>query len=381
MPHIIIIGAGLAGLASALSLRRAGHKVRVFEASQLTPGDTEGTVSQIGPKVDNILKRWGVDAAVARPVLIREVFKFGLNGELKSKEDGPKPVRGQLRQLGSKMLIKPVYIQPGWKYYQRSRLHEALLKAATSPEGVGDPVVLVLGTTIDAIDPQAGLVTLQDGQAYHGDAIIGADGWNSVSRRAAPHNGAIVPAPAKVAIHLSVDISAHEQNEIVRRFRLQPERYEIWTGADVELKVYSVDSGSILVDATLPVRSDTDLCAQSLESQLLRKFHSTDSPLGDLLAAAEAKNLQFWFHPNLPVVREWALGRLALIGDAAHPFLPFEPPGTSQSITGADALADALGSDVRVEDVPKYLAAWVSPRKERVKTIQGMERKGWLSAS
>ena len=84
-----------------------------------------------------------------------------------------------------------------------------------------------------------------------------------------------------------------------------------------------------------------------------------------------------------------------LIGDAAHPFLPcksaeenyrahkkslpfsVELPGTSQSLTGADALATTLKLDSQVEEIPDRLAAWVVTRKERVKTIQALERKDW----
>ncbi|KAL4747949.1 hypothetical protein BDW72DRAFT_196232 [Aspergillus terricola var. indicus] len=359
MLHIIIVGAGLAGLASALSLRRAGHKVQVFETSQLTQEDTEGTVAQIGPKVNGILKKWGVDAAVARPVLVREISEFGQDGTLRSTEDGPKP--------------------PGWSYYQRSKLHEALLESATSPTGSGHPVEIISNTGIKAIDPELGVVISQGGQTYHGDAIIGADGWHSIAREALPNKDTTFPAPAKVAVHLSVDASAHEQNQIVQRFRLQPERYEKWLGANAELKLYAVEPQIILINAILSVQSVADLSAEFLKNELLTEFGSANSSLKELLDPAECKNIKFWFHPNLPHVEEWALGRLMLIGDAAHPFLPFEPPGTSQSITGADALADFLSSGVQVDDVSERLAAWAIPRKERVKTIQKMERKDWPS--
>ncbi|KAB8268140.1 hypothetical protein BDV30DRAFT_245969 [Aspergillus minisclerotigenes] len=374
MPQIIIVGAGLAGLASALSLRRAGHKVQVFEASQLGFRDTEGTIAQIGPKVNDILKRWGVDAAVARPVLIKAVSEFDHDGAPGATEEAPKP--------------------PGWCYYQRSRLHEALLNSATAPTGSGHPVEIISGMKISAIDPEAGLVISQEGQAYHGDAIIGADGWHSISRKTLPLNDTTIPAPAKVTIHLNVDISGHEQNQIVQRFRLQPERYEKWCGANIELKLYSVEPGTILVDTVLPVGStsgkssymfgytnlaELDICEEYLKDELLKVFGSANSPLKELLDAAEYRDIQFWFYPNLPHVQEWAFRRLVLIGDAAHPFLPCEPPGTSQSITGADALAEALRSDVEMDHIPEHLAAWVIPRKERVKTIQGMERNDWPS--
>ncbi|KAB8204010.1 hypothetical protein BDV34DRAFT_226753 [Aspergillus parasiticus] len=369
MPHIIIVGGGLAGLASALSLRRAGHTVqyKVFEASQLGFRDTEGTIAQIGPKVNDILTRWGVDAAVSRPVLIKEVSEFGQDGTLRDTYEGPKP--------------------PGWSYYQRTRLHEALLQSATAPTGSGHPVQIISGMKISVIDPDAGLVISQEGQTYHGDAIIGADGWHSISRKALPLNDTTVPAPAKrdSACNLNDMRNGAEQtpnsNYIlssrgpfswIQRFRYRAQSASL----GFKFISFSLEVGCYICGYT---NSDKlDLSEESLKEELLRVFGCADSPLRDLLNAAKYENIQFWFYPILPHVEEWAFRRLVLIGDAAHPFLPFEPPGISQSITGADALAEELRSDVQVDDIPEHLAAWVIPRKERVKTILGMERNDWL---
>lgn len=56
-----------------------------------------------------------------------------------------------------------------------------------------------------------------------------------------------------------------------------------------------------------------------------------------------------------------------------------EPPGTSQSITGAAALDEILTPPFSVEEIQARLEAWEIPRKERVKFIQGLERKVWPS--
>ncbi|RDH27578.1 hypothetical protein BDQ94DRAFT_175494 [Aspergillus welwitschiae] len=359
MLNIAIVGSGIAGLASALSLRRAGHAVQVFEASQLTAGDTDGAVAQIGPKVNKILEKWGVNLEVARPVLIDKIPVFGHDGTLLRTEEAPKPL--------------------GWSYYQRSRLHGALLRSATAPTGAGRPVDILLNTEIKAIDPEAGLVVTQAGQTYHVDIIIGADGWNSIARKAFPHNDTTIPAPAEVTVHLSVYTG--EDNRIVQRFCTQPTHYEKWLGPNIELKLYSIEPRTILIDTALPVQSVTELSEKGLKDALLSEFGSINSPLTELLNAAGLADIKSWFHPNLPRVEEWTLGRAMLIGDAAHPFLPFELPGTSQSITGADALAEGLRSDVQVDDVPERVACWVIPRKERVMTIQEMERKDWPSRS
>lgn len=56
-----------------------------------------------------------------------------------------------------------------------------------------------------------------------------------------------------------------------------------------------------------------------------------------------------------------------------------EPPGTSQSITGAADLDNILRPSFDVDEIQARLDAWEIPRKERVKFIQGVERKAWPS--
>ena len=96
--RVLVIGGGLAGVASALVLRRAGHQVSVsnkgfdgnmidnanqftyqlFEASQLSKEDTVGPNVHLGPKSVDILRGWDIDLETARGVLIREVHHASL---------------------------------------------------------------------------------------------------------------------------------------------------------------------------------------------------------------------------------------------------------------------------------------------------------------
>ncbi|KAJ5734894.1 uncharacterized protein N7483_000019 [Penicillium malachiteum] len=129
MPKILVVGGGIAGLAVALGLRRAGHTVQVFEASELTSEDTDGAVDQIGPKVNDILEKWGVDPLLTLPVPIKEA---------------------------------------GWKFYERSKLHRGLLVLATASTGPGHPLELFLGKKIESVNPKSGSVSVEGGQTYHG---------------------------------------------------------------------------------------------------------------------------------------------------------------------------------------------------------------------
>lgn len=67
--------------------------------------------------------------------------------------------------------------QPGWMYYERSRLHKALLNAAVSPNGPGQPVEILLGSRVEAATETA-QITLTDGRTVQGDVVVGADGFH-----------------------------------------------------------------------------------------------------------------------------------------------------------------------------------------------------------
>ncbi|CAI7596189.1 unnamed protein product [Penicillium glandicola] len=357
MPRIIVVGAGLAGLASALALRRSGHQVQIFEASQLLFEHTEGPVVQIGPKVNDILKKWEFDAEVARGVLIEEVSEYDLGG-LPRKSEGSQP--------------------PGWMYFQRSRLHKALMDAAKAPSGAGQPVEIFLNTRVISAQGDTGVVVVEDGRSFTGDLVIGADGLHSTTRKAFP-NDIISAGPTKLTVHFRVATAKLEDNAVIKRFQIQPQKYEKWVGDNVELKVFSVDSEHIIFDTTLPILSEAGLSPTFLKKQISDAFVSADSQIRELLDAVNPEDIQFWSYNSMPHVERWTSKRLVLIGDAAHPFLPYELPGTSQSITGAEALDEVFTTSFGVEEIQARLQAWEIVRKERVEFIQGLERKAWPS--
>lgn len=66
--------------------------------------------------------------------------------------------------------------QHPWDLVHRVRLHEELKRKATSPDEPGKPAILKTSSRVADVDPAQGTVTLENGEVYKGDAIIGADG-------------------------------------------------------------------------------------------------------------------------------------------------------------------------------------------------------------
>ncbi|KAF7373936.1 FAD/NAD(P)-binding domain-containing protein [Mycena sanguinolenta] len=119
--RILIVGAGLCGLAAAASLRRQGHRVDVFESS---------------------LMNKEIDAAIT--------------------------VQGNA-------------IRTGW-FCHRTDLHDELKRLAIGQDETGPPASLHLGQEVVSCDPVAGTLTLKNGAVHQGDLIIGADGIHSTIR-------------------------------------------------------------------------------------------------------------------------------------------------------------------------------------------------------
>ncbi|KAJ0415093.1 hypothetical protein BJY00DRAFT_318190 [Aspergillus carlsbadensis] len=343
--RILIVGGGIAGQATALALGRAGHHIQVFEQSHLAFEDTAGPLVHLGPRSNDLLRSWGIDEKVASGVLIKSIDEFDRDGNRKNTG---------------------VVSSPGWMYYERSRLHRALLEAATASTGPGAPIELHLGAEVVSVDSQVARVELSDGRVFEGDVVVGADGFHSTVRKAIGAVDTIPVQDQKLAVQFSVQ---SHSDPLTQRFQNQPDRYEKWAGSNLEVQVYSVEPGDLLFECTLPVQAGTDVTPASIKSQLVQAFENKQTELAQILAALDTKDIRSWTQAEYPRVRTWTSDRIVLVGDAAHPFLPHEAPGTSQSLNDAAALAAELSSDVEAEHVPSHLAAWTALRKDRLKTL------------
>ncbi|PHH92705.1 hypothetical protein CDD83_5942 [Cordyceps sp. RAO-2017] len=166
MVTVLIVGAGIAGLSAAISLRRAGHRVRVYERSALN--NEIGAAINVPPNATRFLTAWGLDPVRWRFVRSRRItfmdpFTLDVTGLL-SADKSPRDVGGA-----------ELY------YAHRVDLHNALKWMATRQDGPGVPVTIHVQANVIGYNPLKPSIVLQSGEQVEGDVVIGADGIHSLA--------------------------------------------------------------------------------------------------------------------------------------------------------------------------------------------------------
>lgn len=166
MLDIIIVGAGIAGLTAGIGLRKAGHRVRIYEKSGMN--NEVGAAIHVPPNAARLLLAWGVDPQKERFVMTQSVT-IGVGATLDTLNLSP------MGENVAKGYGRPFYLA------HRVDLHDALKRLATDIEGVGKPVALHLRSDVVAYDSNAPSITLSSGEVVKGDVVIAADGLHSIA--------------------------------------------------------------------------------------------------------------------------------------------------------------------------------------------------------
>ena len=348
----LIVGGGIGGLAAALACSRAGVQVELFERAEAFA--EVGVGIQLSPNVVKILHGWGLKEG------LDTVAAFPQSLQVRSALSGAE--LGVLR-LGA--VVAARYQSP-YATIHRADLHGLLLTALHAQPGVQ----LNVGSTM------AGFVQDRDGVSLHtmegrrasGDLLVGADGLWSRVRLLLLKDG--VP---RVTGHLAYRALVR-QSSLPEGLRSQ--QVTAWLGPRLHVVQYPVRAGEWLnVVAIVHGQVDGEVACWDHNANVLelqRAMVRTCAPLQALIHAID--DWRLWalsIRAPMRGAHEQAQGRVALLGDAAHPMLPYLAQGAGMAIEDAEQLGQVLSqAPAGGGDVPDLLTQYAHARWQRNARVQ-----------
>ena len=328
----LIVGAGIGGLAAAISLRRAGWEVRVLERAE-TPREL-GFALALAPNALKALREIGLADAVR--LAGAEVHTFEVR-----RLDGARMKRVTFRASGPDMR-SVVTLRPA--------LHGALLEAL-------GPEALLLGHDVQDIDvsAEAAGVTLGDGRTLEAGVLVGADGVGSVIRRRL-HPSEPPPRPSGYHALRGVTLdAAHELDRV---------SVAIYLGDGIEAGFARASATAVYWYISLV--DEFAAAGASAAAVLDRCTAGMDPRVANIARAARADDMRLEPLFRRDPIAEWGTGRATLLGDAAHPVLPHTAQGAALALEDAVALGLALGA---ATDPAVSLRAYERVRSPRTRRV------------
>ena len=349
-----IVGAGIGGLVAAIALRRAGHDVQVFE--QARQFARVGADINLTPNAVRALDGLGVGEA-ARVTAARPTHRIS-----RSYDSGEETSRLEMADSAEQRYGAP-----------QLTIHRADLLAALTERFPADRVSLGKRAESIVADAQGIDLRFADGEQVRVAALIGADGIHSAVRTAmfgpeSPRFTGIVAYRAVVPAERLAGVpnlgaftkwwGPNPQSQIVT--------FPLNRGKDIFIFATTPQDSWHLESWTAPGSVD-ELRAQYVD------YHPEARALLD--ACDSVLKTALYERDPMPA---WSKGRMTLLGDAAHPMLPFMAQGAGMAIEDAVVLARHLDG-VAPADIADALQRYEAARLERTSAIQlGSRGNNWL---
>ena len=333
---IIIVGAGIGGLALAAALRKVGLRAEVYEQA----GELRAAGSGLGVLSNGMaaLEALGLDIDLAGRG--QTLHSFGVN-DTAGNHIAWLPVPEVSKDLGL----------PATVLISRGGLQQALLDA------VGD-VPITLGARAVGFEtrPHSAVVRFADGTTAEGDVVVGADGIYSAIRAQIAGPEPILD-PGYVCWLAIVPFSHH---------RLLPGAVSHYWGLGQRFGLLDIGHGQVYWFGTknMPVEQAEDW--RGTKEDIVRDYQGWADEVQEAIRVTPAEDIIAVPARDRAFLEQWGDGRVTLLGDAAHPMLSSLAQGATMAVEDAVVLAGTLA---RTEDPVAGLRSYEDQRRDRLRAV------------
>jgi salicylate hydroxylase len=347
---IVIAGAGIGGLTAALALAQRGFRVELLDRAEAL--EDVGAGIQLSPNATRVLTGLGLHERLSSVAVAPQA---GIIRTARGREIARIPLAAAETRYGA----------PYWIFH-RADLQAALLAAVRDHRDV----VLTLGVRIEDFAVHASGVAVHTvrglrGEEIQGLALVGADGFHSVVRSRLVRGVDRPSFSGRAAWRALMPADA-----VSPEFRAPA--VQLWLGRGRHLVHYPVRAGAMINVVAIAPDHDPRKGEPGPASQddvlALYPPASWGKAARDLLGVAAQ-----WRRHSLytrPALRNFAGGPITLLGDAAHPMLPYLAQGAAMAIEDAAVLANCIAAspDETAAAMRRYERARV-PRTGRVQQL------------
>jgi 3-hydroxybenzoate 6-monooxygenase len=345
-PDVIVVGGGIGGLSAAFALARKGLSVRVLERS--AEFGEVGAGIQIAPNCTRILNSYGLlDEAMALGVRPDSMLmKDALDGTVLTRLD----LKDMERRYGTPYIV-----------IHRSDLHGLFLKAC---QNAGVDLRTSQHVTEYENTRHAARVRLADGTLHEAPLVIAADGLHSVARRQLvgdePVNSAYVAYRGAVPM------------EKVRENNISASDVVVYVGPRCHFVQYPLRGGdmfnqvAVFESAKAKAGEEDWGTPDELDAAFVRATENVQKGL-PLMGRDRC-----WRMFDRDPIMTWVFGRIALLGDAAHPPLQYIAQGAIMAIEDGYVLAEHLAATPDDRDsagIDRAVAAYEAVRPEHCRRV------------
>ncbi len=341
-----MIGAGLGGLTAAAALLQRGFDVTVYEqAGEL--GEI-GAGVQLSPNAMKVMRALGIEKEVL--AVSYEPERHVIRSWKSGRELSSTPLKGALQSAYG----------AGYYGFHRADLHQVLQRAVPAQR-----VRLGVKCAGVSLGGEGALLAFEDGSQLASDVVIGADGVHSIVRASVlgPESPrftgnvcwrGLVPAEAMAPGEISPDMT-------------------VWFGPGASFIYYYVRGGKLVNWVAMCEADEWRSESWKFEGdrneviERYKRWHPTVRRLID-----KSDRYLKWALLDRDPLPRWSQGCATLLGDAAHPMLPYLAQGACMAIEDGYAVAASL--DRHPGDIARALQDYDAARRQRTARVQLLAR-------